>query len=61
MNTFLKSQCKNMIVMVKTFEQACKLAVLQDDGNISSEEGKALKAITSAADRFKKELSKIAD
>ena len=30
MNTFLKSQCKNMIVMVKTFEQACKMAVLQD-------------------------------
>ena len=61
MNTFLKSQCRNMIVMVGTFEQACKLAAAQDDGNISKEEEKALKAIRAAADKFKNELRKIAD
>lgn len=61
MNTFLKSQCRNMIVMVGTFEQACKLAATQDDGNISKEEAKALKSINTAAEKFKKELSKIAD
>lgn len=61
MNTFLKSQCRNMIVMVGTFEQACKLAAAQDDGNISKEEEKALKTIRVAADKFKNELRKIAD
>lgn len=61
MNTFLKSQCKNMINMIGTFEQACKMAILQDDGNISKEETKALKTINAAAEKFKKELSKIAD
>ena len=50
-----------MIIMVGTFEQACKLAATQDDGNISKEEAKALKSINAAAEKFKKELSKIAD
>ena len=47
--------------MIGTFEQACKMAVLQDDGSISKEETKALKTINAAAEKFKKELSKIAD
>jgi len=61
MNTFLKSQCKNMMVMVSTFEQSCKMAALHDDGSISREEEKALKAINAAAEKFKRELSKIAE
>ena len=46
--------------MVSTFEQSCKMAAMHDDGSISREEEKALKAINAAAEKFKRELSKIA-
>lgn len=61
MNTFIQAQCRNMIMMVKTFEQACQMAAQKDDGKISREEEKALKSITAAAEKFKKELTKIAE
>lgn len=61
MNTFIQAQCRNMILMVQTFEQACNMAAQKDDGKISKEEEKALKAIRAAADKFKNELRKIAD
>lgn len=47
--------------MVSTFEQSCKMAAMYDDGSISSEEEKALKAINEAAEKFKRELSIIAE
>lgn len=61
MNAFIQAQCRNMIMMVKTFEQSCKMAAQKDDGKISREEEKALKSITAAAEKFKKELTKIAE
>ena len=61
MNAFIQAQCRNMIMMVKTFEQACKMAAQKDDGKISREEEKALMSITAAAEKFKKELTKIAE
>lgn len=59
MNYYIDAQCKNMIAMVKTFEAACEIAAKTDDGKISKEEMKQLKKIQAAADKFKKELSKI--
>ena len=47
--------------MVSTFEQSCKMAAMHDDSSISREEEKALKAINAAAEKFKRELSKIAE
>ena len=61
MNAFIQSQCRNMIMMVKTFEQACQMAAQKDDGKISREEEKTLKAINAAAEKFKKELNKIVE
>lgn len=61
MNTFIQAQCRNMIMMVKTFEHACQMAAHKDDGKISREEEKTLKAITAAAEKFKKELTKISE
>ena len=61
MNTFIQAQCRNMILMVQTFEQACNMAAQKDDGKISREEEKTLKAITAAAEKFKKELKKITE
>lgn len=59
MNQYITAQCKNMITMVETFEQACKLAALKDDGTISREKEKALRKISKTAEKFKAELSKI--
>lgn len=59
MNSFIQMQCKSMIISLETFQQACKLAVLKDDGKISKAEEKALRKITAAAKAFRSELEKI--
>lgn len=59
MNTYISMQCRNMIAILNTFEQSCKLAAQKDDGTISHDEEKILKKIHAAAEKFKKELSKI--
>lgn len=59
MNHYIDAQCKHMIAMVNTFEQACQMAITEDDGSISKEEEKALKKIRAASKRFKTELNKI--
>ena len=59
MNYYIDAQCKNMIAMVNTFEQACTMAATKDDGALSKEEEKKLKKIRAAAKRFKDELNKI--
>lgn len=56
MNTYIKAQILNMTTMVKTFQQACKLAALKDDGTIDRIEEKQLKKINAAAEKFIKEL-----
>lgn len=57
MNHYLKSQIENMTTMTNAFTNACRLAVMQNDGNIDKEESKALKKIDTAAQRFIKEIN----
>lgn len=59
MNTFVQAQIFNMKSMVKTFEKACEMAMLKDDGKIDSDEAKALKRIRAASAAYIKELDKI--
>ncbi len=59
MNSYIDAQCRNMIAMVSTFEQACTMAAMKDNGKISTEEEKSLKKIRASAKKFKEELSKI--
>lgn len=59
MNSYMDAQCRHMIAMIDTFENACKMASTQDDGLTSKDEEKALKKITAAAERFKAELNKL--
>lgn len=59
MNNYIYAQIVNIQTMVKTFEQACELAALKDDGQISREEAKQLKRIKAAAQQFHKELEKV--
>lgn len=59
MNTFVQAQIYNMKSMVKTFEKACEMAMLKDDGKIDNEEAKALKRIRAASAAYIKELEKI--
>lgn len=59
MNTFMAIQITNMITNLHLFEEAIKLATYKDDGVLSREEQKQLKAIVKAAESFKRELKKI--
>lgn len=59
MNNYIQAQILNIITMTKTFEQACEMAALKDDGKISREEEKQLKKIKVAAQKFRKELEAI--
>lgn len=59
MNSYIQAQILNITTMTKTFEQACELASMKDDGKISREEEKQLKKIKAASQRFRKELEAI--
>lgn len=59
MNSYINAQIVNMITMTKTFEQACELACLKDDGKKSKEEEKQIRKIKAATQRFRKELESI--
>ena len=59
MNSYIYAQIINRQTMVKTFEQACELAALKDDGKISKDEAKQIKRIKAAAQQFHKELEKV--
>ncbi len=59
MNSYIKAQILNITTMTKTFEQACEMAAMKDDGKISREEEKQLKKIKAASQKFRKELESI--
>lgn len=59
MNSYIKAQILNITTMTKTFEQACEMAAMKDDGKISQEEEKQLKKIKTASQKFRKELESI--
>lgn len=59
MNTYIDAQIVNMIAIVRTFEQSCKMAAMKNDGTIDKTEEKQLKKINAATQRFIKELEKI--
>lgn len=56
MNTYIHAQILNMQAMVQTFERACEMAAMKDDGKVSRDEEKQLKKIKAAAQAFQKEL-----
>lgn len=59
MNSYIDAQITNMITMVKTFEQSCKMAAMKNDGQIDKAEEKQLKKISAATQHFMKELERI--
>lgn len=59
MNSFIKSQIDNMLIMVQTFDKSCDMAATADDGQVSREEAKQLKRIHKAVEQFTKELKSI--
>lgn len=58
-NQLIHTQIANTISLVKVFQNACKIAAKKDDGVISKEEERQLKAINKASMKFVKELTKI--
>lgn len=59
MNLYIDAQITNMIAITKTFEQACELAAMKDDGIIDKKELKQLQKIKKASQNFRKELEDI--
>ena len=59
MNSYIEAQIINMITMVKTFEQSCKMAATKNDGQIDKAEEKQLKKLNTATQHFIKELERI--
>lgn len=59
MNSYIKMQLNTMIQYLDSFEQACQIAAVKDDGTIDKAEKKQLDKIRAAAERFRKDLSKI--
>ena len=59
MNTYIKMQLQTMIQYVDSFQQACEIAAMKDDGVLDKKEQKQLKKIRKAVSRFKKDLEKI--
>lgn len=59
MNSYIKAQILNITTITKTFEQACEMAAMKDDGKINREEEKQLKKIKAASQKFRKELESI--
>lgn len=59
MNDYIEMQIRNMLSMSKTFEQACTLAAMKNDGKIDEAEAKTLKKIKAATAKFTKELESI--
>ena len=54
MNTYIKMQLQTMIQYVDSFQQACEIAAMKDDGVIDKKEQKQLKKIRKAVSRFKR-------
>ena len=59
MNTHIDAQIVNMLAIVKTFEQSCNLAAMQNDGRVDKSEEKMLKKLNAATQRFMRDLEKI--
>ena len=59
MNTYIRAQIDNITAIMKTFTQSCTLAAQKDDGQINSDEAKTLRRITTAAEKFIREMEKI--
>lgn len=48
MNDYLEAQIKNIVTIVKTFENSCTMAALKNDGRIDSNEARQLKKINNS-------------
>ena len=59
MNDYLEAQIKNMIAIVRTFENSCTMAALKNDGQIDKTEERQLKKINAASEKFISRLQNI--
>lgn len=59
MNPYLQAQIVNLQSMANNCKETCQWAAKQDDGVISRQEAKTLKAIERAIDKFVRDLKRI--
>lgn len=59
MNSYIKMQLNTMLQYLDSFEQACQMAAMEDDGTIDNAEIKQIEKIQKACEQFRKDLSRI--
>ena len=59
MNDYLEAQIKNMIAIVRTFENSCTMAALKNNGQIDKTGERQLKKINAASEKFISKLKSI--
>lgn len=59
MNDYIEAQIKNMVAIVRTFENSCQMAALKNDGRIDDAEARQLKKINAASEKFIAKLQSI--
>ncbi|MBQ9037565.1 MAG: hypothetical protein IJ115_08945 [Erysipelotrichaceae bacterium] len=59
MNSYIKMQLNTMLQYLDSFEQACEMAAMRDDGTVDKAERKQIEKIRSACEHFRNDLSKI--
>ncbi|MBR0474583.1 MAG: hypothetical protein IJJ19_06235 [Erysipelotrichaceae bacterium] len=59
MNSYIKMQLNTMLQYLDSFEQACQMAAMEDDGTIDKAERKQIEKIQKACEQFRKDLSGI--
>lgn len=58
-NEHITAQILNMKIILRTFEESCKMAAIKNDGYINKEEEKILKKISAATSKYANELDKL--
>lgn len=59
MNRFIQGQCSSMLLSCKSFLDGVRLAALKDDGAVSKEEKRSIKAIEKATVSYERKIKKI--
>lgn len=59
MNTHIKLEITNAILVSQNFKTACRVDATKDDGKISKDEARILKKLEKCTDKYIKELNKI--
>ena len=59
MNTYIRAQINNVLIVVRTFEDYCAAATLKDNDKVDKEEKRTLKKIRSISRKFTRDMNRL--